>query len=69
MQRPKINPAAPARANRAKDLQSAAAYGPEHSKSQRDLQRFRADYLARRCGVDRDLAAVLAGLVFGEVQQ
>ncbi len=69
MQRLKINPAAPARANRAKDLQTAAVYGPEHSKASRDLQRLRADYLARRCGVDRDLAAVLAGLVFGEVHQ
>ncbi len=62
-----ISPAAPAGANRAQeDLQCSAACVSDSSKQRRDLQRLQADFLARRCGLDRDLAAALASLVFGE---
>ncbi len=61
-----ISPAAPASANRVSNLQSAAIYSAEHSKQDSDIQRRQAEFLARRCGLDRDRAAVLAGMIFGE---
>ena len=61
------NPA-PLTADRAQDRFEGlqALNGPENSLSPSNIQERRADFIARKCRISRDIAETIAPLVFGE---
>lgn len=63
----KLNPVTLAADRAPENVFCLAANSPEITRDASKIQEIRAGFVARRCGVSREIAQIVAPLAFGEM--